>query len=907
MSKFRIITAVAALGVLVLLAYLAPRFVDQNSLRAWIEPQLQRALHQEVTIDGAIDFALLPRPMVQVRQISVGRPDHKTADIPEIEATLKLGPLLMGRLEPDQLVLSRPDIHLGGVPLPKVPAAVAAAAPPADEAAPAPAEAPAPFKNFTPRDIGRVVIEKGTLSLPGLTLSPIDLKIVTSDDTLTLSGHVGAGRSAAQIDGDAHWLDGQLQASNLALRFDSGATLRWTGQGDPLSLDHPLAGKLTGRLGDPALILGEKAPAVPVALAADIAAQPGQFDAVNLTLSLGDADFQGEAHYLGGATPHSTLRLHAATLDLAKLPSAAAPPPSAAAPAEASLPPPPALTTNVAPEPSRPLPFLRGFALQLDLSADQILWRGKILQDAKFSANSVNGDVTIDRAEVTLPGNSQLSLTGGLDEDSRFAGSFEARSDDLRELLRWADLDPARVPADRLHAARLAGHVQGDLTEVTLQGVRLKLDSSVLDVSATIRPGPRSAIGLTFALDTLNGDAYWPVHPAAAAPAADAAPPAEAADAAPQPAKQKKPAIAFDAEVHGRIGHLIWRGQSVSDVALDTTFTADGIIVRSLSAGDLAGAQASVSGAVSLTDQGWTIDHAKAMLHSRDIGRTLRGLGVDLPLDGQADLAADLAGSWYHPSMNVTAPMLNLGHAYLDHVALNVALPPGRFVFDHLSAGLYGGQLTGEGSIAHDGSPSTLHLALANAQVKKALLEVADLGLAEGELAGEVDLNSAGKASEMLANLAGTGSLSVKNGLIHGFDLKAANDKLKGKEGLGGLLALLQAGLTGGDTRFSSLAGTAKAEHGVIETHDLKLDADGGGATGVATINLPADTIDAHADFHFANAPSAPPLTMRLQGSLRSPHRYLDVKPLQQWLSEHGVKTGKPKDVLKGLLQGLTR
>jgi uncharacterized protein involved in outer membrane biogenesis len=191
--------------------------------------------------------------------------------------------------------------------------------------------------------------------------------------------------------------------------------------------------------------------------------------------------------------------------------------------------------------------------------------------------------------------------------------------------------------------------------------------------------------------------------------------------------------------------------------------------------------------------------------------------------------------------------------------------------------------------------------------MRKALLEVADLGLADGEMSGEVDLTTTGKPDQMKANLGGTGSIAVKNGTIHGFDLKAANDKLKGKDGIGGLLALLSAGVTGGDTRFSSLTGTAKADHGVIETRDLKLDAEGGDATGVANINLPADTIDAHADFHFANAHDAPPLTMRLQGALRSPHRYLDVKPLQQWLSDHGVKTGKPKDVLKGLLQGLTR
>jgi hypothetical protein len=46
---------------------------------------------------------------------------------------------------------------------------------------------------------------------------------------------------------------------------------------------------------------------------------------------------------------------------------------------------------------------------------------------------------------------------------------------------------------------------------------------------------------------------------------------------------------------------------------------------------------------------------------------------------------------------------------------------------------------------------------------------------------------------------------------------------------------------------------------------------------------------------------------MRLTGSLQSPRRFLDIKPLQQWLADHGVKGGKPKDVLKNLLQGLVK
>ncbi|HMA49755.1 MAG TPA: AsmA-like C-terminal region-containing protein, partial [Magnetospirillaceae bacterium] len=442
---------------------------------------------------------------------------------------------------------------------------------------------------------------------------------------------------------------------------------------------------------------------------------------------------------------------------------------------------------------------------------------------------------------------------------------------------------------------------------ITLDGVRIKADSSQIDLSAAIRPGPRPSFGVTFTVDQLNADAYRPSKAPVAPPPASAGPvPADLPPPPPVPAKSQD--FGIDAEIHGKVGRLAWHGLTAQDLALDIALSPDGALVRSVTVADLAGAQASFSGTLSRAAEGLRLDHGKAAVHSHDIARTARMLGAEIPFEGQADISADISGPLASPALVLTAPVLNAGKIWFDHVSVDLALPPGKLAFDHLTAGLYGGQLTGRVLLARDGGASSLQLALAGAQMKKALLEAADLGLADGEMSGEANLTTTGPSdAEIKANLAGTMSLAVKNGQIKGFDLKAANDKLNGKDGIGGLLALLSAGLTGGETHFSSLTATAKADHGVIESHDIALIAEGGDAKGVATVNLPADTIDSHVDFHFANAHDAPPLTMRVQGSLKSPHRYLDVKPLQQWLSEHGMKTGKPKDVLKGLLQGLVK
>jgi uncharacterized protein involved in outer membrane biogenesis len=905
MSKFKFLALTFGLAVLLAAAYVGPSRIDQGRLRAWVAPELERALRQGASIDGAIDFALLPRPMIKVRQVKVVRDGRLIADIPEIEANLQMWPLLVGRLQPESLVLSRPDIHLEALPAPRA-AAVPPPGPPPD-ALPKPA-APSKSGLAAPKAIGRVVIEQGSLTLPeiggqAVRLSPVDLQIVAAEDAISISGRAAAFGTGMRVDGDAHWVDGLLQATALTLKVDGGAVLHWTGQGDPLSAERPLTGKLSARIDDPATLIGD-VPAVPVGLAGDLTVRPGQVEAQNLLLSIGDAELRGEGHLDEGAAPRVTLALHAATIDLQK----GKPPAASANEAPPQVPPPPssAKASEGRPGNKYAVPLLRKSSVAVSLSADQILWRGQVLQDAKLALTAANGEIALDRATVTLPGNSQVSLVGSLVEGPRFEGSFEAKSDDLRALLRWAGIEPAKVPADRLRSARLAGQVQADLSEITLDGVRVKVDSSQIDLSAAIKPGPRPALGITFAIDQLNADAYWPApSPPAKPDAPEIAPPGGMAPP-PAPAKSQDPGI--DAEIHGKVARAAWRGQTVQDLFLDVALSADGALVRSVTVGDLAGAQASFSGNLTYGAEGLRVEHGKAAVHSHDIARTARLLGTELPFEGQADISADISGPLKAPSLTLTAPVLNAGKTWFDHVSVDLSLPPGKLAFDHLTAGLYGGQLTGQASLARDGGPSSLHLSLSGAQMKQALLEIADVGLADGELSGETALTSSGKgAAEIKANLAGVMALAVKNGQVKGFDLKAANDRLKGKQGIGGLLALLQAGLTGGETHFSSLTGTAKADHGIIVSNDLALIAEGGDAKGAATINLPADTIDAHADFRFANAQGAPPLTMRLQGSLQSPHRYLDVKPLQQWLTEHGVKTGKPKDVLKGLLKGLIR
>jgi len=114
--------------------------------------------------------------------------------------------------------------------------------------------------------------------------------------------------------------------------------------------------------------------------------------------------------------------------------------------------------------------------------------------------------------------------------------------------------------------------------------------------------------------------------------------------------------------------------------------------------------------------------------------------------------------------------------------------------------------------------------------------------------------------------------------------------------------------LTGGSTRFSSLNGSAKIKDGILVCDDLALTADGGGAKGQVTANLPGWVMDAHAAFHLASSPEAPPLVMRLTGPLDNPRRFLDINAMQTWLAQKGVGLKGPMkdaaDALGKMLNG---
>lgn len=244
-------------------------------------------------------------------------------------------------------------------------------------------------------------------------------------------------------------------------------------------------------------------------------------------------------------------------------------------------------------------------------------------------------------------------------------------------------------------------------------------------------------------------------------------------------------------------------------------------------------------------------------------------------------------------TVKLQAAALAWGGFRVAQADLAVTLADGKATIDRLTGKLWGGDFAATAALDAGEDALSFGAKVSGARLDQAALSVADLDLADGTLDASADLTTTGQSlAEWMGRLAGSGRIAAHDGTLKGFDLKAADDRLRNPSAAS-LLTLVQAGGHGGQTKFSSLTGTIKASGGIFTTDDLTLTAEGGTLNANAAINLPAYAVDAHAALHLADAPGAPPLVMRLAGPLDGPRRVLDINPLQTWLTQRAAKDVK--------------
>ncbi len=277
-------------------------------------------------------------------------------------------------------------------------------------------------------------------------------------------------------------------------------------------------------------------------------------------------------------------------------------------------------------------------------------------------------------------------------------------------------------------------------------------------------------------------------------------------------------------------------------------------------------------------------------------------------------------------AVRLSSPAVTWDKFRVDDAALVLALQDGRLAVERFGGPMFDGQFALAGHLSADGE-AAMTLRVDKIRLHEPILRTAGFRMTSGLLSGNLQLHTEGRSRfEMVSRLRGEGAIDSRDGTIHGIDLGAVSRRLSNIDKLEDVLALLQLAMGDdrGTTPYSSLTGTFKVANGIVTSNDLGLQANGGTAQGVATVNLPAYTIDGRVVFRLTEHPKAPPFVMLVKGPLDSPQRSFDSQELQNWLLAQGVgrvleqdkigralekaeEKGVPRELLEGLMQRFGR
>lgn len=257
-----------------------------------------------------------------------------------------------------------------------------------------------------------------------------------------------------------------------------------------------------------------------------------------------------------------------------------------------------------------------------------------------------------------------------------------------------------------------------------------------------------------------------------------------------------------------------------------------------------------------------------------------------LPLRGTEPLGLDRLGAFEADLALEAARVEAAGGRVLENAAAALKLAGGTLRLDGAQARLGGGTLKGALTVEGAASPPRLALeaALADAIISGPLLDL-PLDLGAGRVEGTARLAAEGHSmAAILSTLTGQAAVTVRDGVLVGFDL-AALQSAGGIAELRPAEAALRQALAGGATAFERLEGRARLEGGRAVLEEMRLVTEGG---GVAVASGAIDLGRGALELRLAARPVADSaeVGLRLTGPAGAPRRLPELAGFLRWRAE---------------------
>lgn len=596
MRKLAIAGAVL-LGLLAAAVVVGPRLIDWNRYKPEIAGRLEEALDRRVEIEGDLSLGLVPVPALSVERVRLanlpGASEPYMATVESLRLRLNPAALLRGAVRVESLILVEPVMRLQEFEDGRVNWRFGGKR---DSAKPA--ESPGSLRETTEVRFDRLIIESGVVTYERPRAQAVRVEDIDA------SVSAGSLNGPFQVSGDAVWRGTELvfEATTGRLSGDGpaafNAVLRLPGAKAQAKMAGQIAtaeevlirAKVTASSDSfeqvAALAMDPSGFPVnlrqPFSFEGGIEVSPGRVTVNELSARLGETRVGGALAARLAGRPNIDATLAFGRLDLDALVTADTPPagPNEPQPQDGS-------------SPVAGLALPEGLDATVNATADVVVYRGGIVRQAKLDAALGEGRLAVRRATALLPGGSDVSLSGdlrGVDGNLAVNGAVEAVSDNLRAVFDWLGVPVADVPADRLRKFAAHAAIKGTLDQLQVSDVDVRLDTSRLRGTATLRLEGRPAVGANLVIDNLNVDAYRPVardgDEASGAPADGAAP-----DQAGLPIL-----AAFDANVRARADSLTMNEVMARDVSFEGALVDGDLTIRQASVGDFGGASSQAQG-----------------------------------------------------------------------------------------------------------------------------------------------------------------------------------------------------------------------------------------------------------------------------------------------------------------------
>ena len=658
----------ALTGAVVLLAAMVlvlPGLIDWNAWKPELSAKMKELTGRTLEVYGDLTFNVLPSLHLAAHDVRLSNaPGAQSADmvaLHTLKVSVDLVPLLMGRIEVAEIELVQPVIELerlaGGQPNwaagsggTGIGSGRDGAREPAGPGVAVVGSAQA-FRLENLRIRGGVIHYRD--SAKGTVRSVRDLSADVAMDSLAGPFRVKGGMTAQGLPltfggNVGRYVEGTPLAFALDLGLPGASSVSAkgvvTGLDDAPALTADIRGKgrslhaLIASLPDRAAPRTPDALDHPFALTASLATTGEAIRLTDLTVELGGAKASGSANVALGSTIRADVALEADRIDADAIlaPTAARPSTKEAGGSAGTE------GAGSGKAAASEIRFPDDLDVHVVLAVEEVLLEKRPIRQVRLDASLKGGTISLGGLSAELPGGATLGATGKASSDGgrlRYAGQLSFRTNRLHTLLDWMEADLSGMADDRPGKAAVAADVSGDLSQIRFDNVRMQLDASRVDGSATLALRDRPSFDASLKVDRLDLDTWLPASDTGrteAATGTGGATPASAPDPAPDsasdsaPAPQKEPLPEhrtgpsttspttsgtpspsgsksgplafpgrFDANLNLQVGTLGYRGATLSGVYFDGSLANGRLTIRDAGVRSLAGARVRIEGALS--------------------------------------------------------------------------------------------------------------------------------------------------------------------------------------------------------------------------------------------------------------------------------------------------------------------